>query len=239
MKKYLVLLLVSICAVSCFKSTYSESRSIVAHFEYGPNVDFADDSTYFSPEGSGFIWDYLMFAYGVDTQTSEFDGGFKLSRQKGMLGKDTDGMDLTWRSHTNVAGNTYLVYSSGNSMPDADVAFIGKAYGTCSAQMCYVANTAKVAKEIQNTFERGDKLTLIAKGFLNNQETGTAEIALADFTQNDKDGQPKDSIVSTWTKFDLAKLGSYDKIKFSFESTKYVTRAFCMDEFRSNVSIEY
>lgn len=239
MKKYLILLLVSICAVSCFKSSYSESRSLVANFEYGQSTKFAEDSTYFDPKGVAFGWDYLIFFYGVNTETSAFGGGFKLSRQKGMLGKDTEGLDLTWRSHTNVAGNTYLVYSLGDAMPDSDVEFIAKSIGTCSAQMCYVANTAKVAKEIENTFERGDKMVLKAKGFLNNLETGSAEIALADFTQNDKLGQPKDSIVSIWTPFDLSALGSFDKIKFSVESTKNVTYAFCMDEFRANVSIQY
>lgn len=239
MRKCLILLLVSVVVVSCFKSTYSESRNVCANFEYGQNSSFASDSTYFSAEGVGFGWDYLIFCYGVNPETKNFGGGFKLSRQNGLLDKEVEGLDLTWRSYTDVVGNTYLVYLEGDSMQDSDVEFLSKTYGTCTAQSCFVANTAAVAKEIKAKFQRGDKLTLVAKGFLKELETGRVEMNLADFTQNDKDGHPKDSIVSRWTMFDLAPLGEFDKIKFSVESTKSVTCSFCLDELRANVSIEY
>lgn len=239
MKKYLILLLVSIFAVSCFKSSYSESSMIEANFEFGPNA-MGKDSTYFSPDGAGVVWSHLAFCYAVDSQTSKFSGGFMVSRYMGMLGKDTEGMDLTWRVHAPKMNNTYLVYQRGDIMPKTDVQFLSSTYGTCALKLCFVANTAKVAKEVESLFERGDKLTLKAKGFLADQETGSAEIDLADFTMVDKAGQPKDSIVSTWTKFDLTPLGSVDKVKFELESTKpAVTRAFCMDSFVANVSIEY
>jgi hypothetical protein len=105
--------------------------------------------------------------------------------------------------------------------------------------MCQVTNTVKVAQEIASTFQRGDKLTLVATGYKGGQVTGTAEINLADYTQNDKSGQPKDSIVSTWTSFNLASLQQVDKVSFALVSTKSVQQYFCLDNVVADIYFEY
>jgi hypothetical protein len=106
-------------------------------------------------------------------------------------------------------------------------------------KLCQVTNTTKVAEEIAATFQRGDKLTLVATGYKGGQMTGKAEINLADYTQNDKSGQPKDSIVSKWTNFDLGALASIDKINFALVSTKSVSQYFCLDNVIADIAIEY
>ena len=93
---------------------------------------------------------------------------------------------------------------------------------------------------MKEKFERGDKLTLKATGYLDKKETGSAEIALADYTQNDKSGVPKDSIVSVWTTFDLTKLGTVDEVKFEMQSgDKEISKYFCLDDFLATISLEY
>ena len=106
-------------------------------------------------------------------------------------------------------------------------------------KLCQVTNTGKVAEEIASKFQRGDKLTLVATGYKDGQMTGKAEFELADYTQNDKSGQPKDSIVSKWTNFDLSALQVVDKINFALVSTKSIPMYFCLDNVVADIAIEY
>ena len=63
---------------------------------------------------------------------------------------------------------------------------------------------------------------------------------LADYTQNDKSGQPQDSIVSAWTTFDLSKLQVVDKIKFELEnlSGKSIPMYFCIDNVVADIALD-
>ena len=80
----------------------------------------------------------------------------------------------------------------------------------------------------------GDRLTLKATGYLNGIKTGEESIALAEFTAK------KDSIVSTWTKFDLSGLASVDFVDFEVVSTREEVPAyFCMDDFVASVTVSY
>lgn len=238
---------------SCFNSTYSESYTLIASFEYGKQVELRPDSTYFATTGYAIGYNYLAFCHNVDPQTKAFKGGFRLSALEGLIkpekteeveGEQTaaekTALDMTWRAHSVPGANMYMVYYMSQDRPEYDVEFLIPTSGTCIMKSCYVTNTAKVAADIASTFERGDKLVLKATGYKNGKETGTAEMALADYTQNDKSGQPKDSIVSAWTMFDLSKLQLVDKVKFELEnmSTKNVQKYFCIDNVVADITLD-
>ena len=85
-----------------------------------------------------------------------------------------------------------------------------------------------------NTFEKGDYLKLIAKGYLDGELTAEAEIKLAEYSAD------KDSIVTSWTTFTLDKLGSVDKVDFELQSSKEgIPSSFCMDNFTAQVHLKY
>jgi len=98
-----------------------------------------------------------------------------------------------------------------------------------------VNNTVAVAKAVNEKFEPGNKLVLKAKGYLDGTETATAEIMLAERTTS------KDSIVSTWTEFDLSKLGSIDKVDFEIliPEGMDIPAMVCIDNVVANVSLTY
>ncbi|MDO9633890.1 MAG: DUF4465 domain-containing protein [Paludibacter sp.] len=62
-------------------------------------------------------------------------------------------------------------------------------------------------------FQDGDWFKVIIKGFLGANETGQVDFYLADY----RDG--KSEVVREWTKVSLTKLGTVDKITFSFDSS--------------------
>ena len=256
MKKIIVYIIALISLTSCLDGTgYSTTYQVIASFEYeASDVTYRADSTYFSSaDALGLGWNYLCFCHEVD-QNGDFLGGFRLSQLEGQI-KNADGedaaadqteqaeqLDMTWRVHNVPYQNSYMVFWQGMSMPDSHVMFFlpSNVSGSCSVKACYVCNTAKVAAEVKEKFERGDKLVLKATGYLEKQETGSAEIALADYTQNDKNGVPKDSIVSVWTTFDLSKLGTVDEVRFEMNSgTKDISKYFCLDDFLASISMEY
>lgn len=245
---------------SCFKSNYSESYTLVANFEYGKALELRKDSTYFAQDGFGIGFNYLAFCHNIDPTTREYKGGFRLSALEGQIRpvkqenesnesevteSETVELDMVWRAHSVPGANTYLVYYLTKDRPEHDIEFLLPTNGTCIMKACQVTNTAKVAEEIAGKFGRGDKLTLKAVGYKDGNETGKAEIALADFTQNDKAGQPKDSIVSKWTTFDLSALQSVDKVIFELEVSslteemKDVQKYFCLDNVVADIALEY
>ena len=230
------------CALnSCFNYVNTESYTLVANFEYGSDLTVRPDSTYYAEKGIGIGYNYLAFCHNIDPSTYDFLGGFRISILKGLYGTQTGDktLDMTWRAHCLPATNTYMVYQITDRRPEADIQFLMSTVGTCSMRSCQVTNTAKVAEEIAAKFQRGDKLTLIATGYKDNQMTGKAEIELADYTQNDKAGQPKDSIVSSWTNFDLSTLKQVDKINFALVSNVSVPLYFCLDNVVADISLEY
>lgn len=242
---------------SCLDSNYSQSYSLIANFEYGNSVKFWADSTYYAKNAYALGYDCLAFCHTVDQATQEFQGGFRLSALKGQVRpekvEDADSdqtpesqvagellpLGNTWRVHAAPSVNSYMVYQMSSSAPEYGIEFLLPTNGSCMIKSCHVANTAAVAEEITLKFERGDRLILKATGYKDGKETKTAEINLADYTQNDKTGQPKDSIVSRWTAFDLSSLQLVDKVKFEMESTKNVQQYFCMDNIAADITLEY
>lgn len=242
---------------SCLDSNYSQSYSLIANFEYGNSVKFRADSTYYAEGAYAIGYNYLAFCHTLDQTTQEFQGGFRLSALKGQIRpekvEDADSdqtpesqvagerlpLGNTWRVHAAPAVNTYMVCYMSSYKPEHDVEFLLPTNGTCLIKSCQVANTAAVAEEIAEKFVRGDRLILKATGYKDGKETKTVEINLADYTQNDKAGQPKDSIVSRWTTLDLSSLQLVDKVKFEMESTKNVQQYFCMDNMEADITLEY
>lgn len=244
---------------SCLDSNYSQSYSLIANFEYGNTVKFRADSTYYAEGAYAIGYNYFAFCHTLDQTTQEFQGGFRLSALEGQIrpakvedesseqttpseslsGEEVVLLGNTWRVHAAPAVNTYVVYHMNAYRPEYDIAFLVPTNGTCLIKSCQVANTAAVAEEIAEKFERGDRLVLKATGYKDGKETKTVEINLADYTQNDKTGQPKDSIVSRWTTLDLSSLQLVDKVKFEMESTKNVQQYFCMDNMEADITLEY
>lgn len=244
---------------SCLDSNYSQSYSLIANFEYGNSVKFRADSTYYAEGAYAIGYNYFAFCHTLDQTTQEFQGGFRLSALEGQIrpakvedesseqttpseslsGEEVVLLGNTWRVHAAPAVNTYMVYHMNAYRPEYDIAFLVPTNGTCLIKSCQVANTAAVAEEIAEKFERGDRLVLKATGYKDGKETKTVEINLADYTQNDKAGQPKDSIVSRWTTLDLSSLQLVDKVKFEMESTKNVQQYFCMDNMEADITLEY
>lgn len=234
---------------------YSKTSPVVATFEYS-GVDyeqiFGKDSLYFDDEaGVGIGWDCLAFLHKVDTVKNEFKGGMLLSYLKG---RTLDPLDTLMMSRSDslvfaddrfranaVTGHaeskTYMVFCDEPDpadMPEHDVEFLAVEFGSCQMSHCYVNNTGYVAYKVAQAFEPGDRLTLKATGYLDGQVTGEASMSLADFSAQ------KDSIVSTWTAFDLTKLGKVEYVDFKVESTKEdVPGYFCMDSFVTSVTISY
>ena len=251
---------------SCLDSNYSQNYSLIANFEYGNSVKFRADSTYYAEGAYAIGYNYLAFCHTLDQTTQEFQGGFRLSALEGQIrpakvedesseqttpseslsGEEVVLLGNTWRVHAAPAVNTYMVYHMNAYRPEYDIAFLVPTNGSCLIKSCQVANTAAVAEEIAEKFERGDRLVLKATGYKDGKETKTVEINLADYTQNDKTGQPKDSIVSTWTTFDLSSLQLVDKVKFDMvcerntdEPSINLQKYFCLDNLEADITLEY
>lgn len=252
MRKILFYIIALTSVVSCLNGTsYSSSYQVLATFDYG-DAKFRSDSTFYvSAENIGIGWNYLAFCHKVDA-SGDFLGGFRLSCLEGQIKENADGtapqaegealpLDMTWRVNTVPEANNYMVFWDSGDMPESHILFMNPTNGKCTMALCYVCNTAKVAEEVKSKFERGDKLILKATGFLAKSETGSAEIALADYTQNDKNGTPKDSIMSRWTQFDLEKLGMVDEVRFEIidENNKILSKYFCLDNLSASISLEY
>lgn len=89
--------------------------------------------------------------------------------------------------------------------------------------------------------QEGDYIRIVAKGYKGDskQETGKAEIYLVDFI----DGQ-EDSVMTSWTRLDLSKLGEVDCIDFDVEYSNPIAEAgfpvyFCLDNLVSSVYIKF
>ena len=251
MKKILFAIFAGLTLVSCLPDAeYSQTFPVYASFEYS-KVDYdADTLFYKSNFGYGLGWDYIGFLHKVDTVDWSFDGGMLLSAKKGTLYNPADTVAMAKsdslvfaqdRFRVNsvrdaINNNAYLVYygnPDSSMMPAHDIEFLADEYGTCQVYQCYVNNTSYVAYKVAQHFETGDRLTLKATGYLRGAKTGEASITLADFSTQ------KDSIVSTWTQFDISKLGVIDFIDFNVESTKKEVPAyFCMDYFTASITIE-
>lgn len=243
MKRLLFFISSLIMATSCLTDgvgTYQTYTS-VSTFEYS-EISFYPDSTCFNtttPEGFGF--DVMNYYHVLDPGKIRVDGGFLLSRQQMPLSMKTEGLDNANRCYiANLKtqfSNIYAVFIQNedpNLMPKHDVHFPYRESGTCVAQMCYVTNTVEVVDSIKANFKLGDRLSLKAVGYLDGMKTGEADIFLADYSA------AKDSIVSTWTAFDLQKLGAIEYVEFELNSTNPdVPTNFCMDNFTAKIELNY
>ena len=239
MRRFLIFLSVVFMTVSCLDTgTVSQKYQLVTLFDNA--YKFGADSTYQYSQGVGFNYDLLGFFHEIDSVSKNFDGGFLVSCLDTPKSGSTEGLRNTYRAYLAKEavfnGNAYAVYYSNPDqtlMPEHDIKFLAAEDGTCTMQGCFVANTVEVADWVKANFKKDDKLTLKVTGYLAGTKTGSAEIALADYTM-------KDSIVSKWTPLDLAKLGSVDFIDLDLISTnKDVPGYVCLDSVIATIDISY
>ena len=265
MKRIIYFISILLLTASCFgdEPTYQRSFSLVADFEYSFDYEetFGPDSLWFdSVTGAGVGYMDLAFFHKLNDEKTDVLGGFMVSYQempkkvedKKEDGGDTeDGSDLEEPEVVEVDKtcrayllkplsnrNTYLVFRDSDHMPEHDVEFINAPYGTCIMESCYITNTLEVAEAVAATFEKGDKLVVRATGYKDGMKTGTAEAALAEFSSQ------KDSIVSSWTRFNLSTLGAVNFVEFEMEvqsekGAGKVPTNFCLDNMNASINISY
>ena len=242
MKRFFLIALAALTLTSCLDSGsgMGQKYSLVASFQY-PNVSFRSDSTFFNAKDTiGFSFDVLNFYHTLSYDLSRLEGGFLLSGAEMPKSGDVSRLMKTYRANVPAkvsAGNIYTVYyqnPDSSKMPAHDVSFPYTENGTCTMGGCYLTNTVEVAEYVKANFTLGDRLTVKATGYLNGQKTGETEMALADFSAQ------KDSIVYTWTPFELTKLGAVEYVDFEILSTKPdVPAYFCMDNMVVEINLEY
>ena len=245
-KKLLLFFVVAIMAVSCLgEGGYTESRSVLATFEFSGDYNeiFGSDSLYVDKDYRiGIGWDYLVFYQKVNEATHEFEGGLMLSHLAYPKSGIVEGLaNNKYRANAkkSTLPNTYLVFEETGSMPVNDVAFnfsqSANSIGTCIMTSCSVNNTVAVAEAVEKNFVAGDRMLLKATGYLEGKKTDSAEIMLAERLTE------KDSIVYTWTTFDLSKLGSVDKIDFELiiPQGRNIPATVCIDNVLASISAQY
>lgn len=260
MKRFIFAIAVVFSAVSCFEDGGTViSDTLFTTFDYSYVSDsYAKDSVYV--EGP-FGWsNLLIFSNKVvkeNEKFKEFKGGFALSCLSGDVpvpekddadAKSGEGVDVTddgsgaeepavinpFRVYAPMGTkNNYAVFFQTDDMPEHDFVFNATDYGTCTVSACYVNNTVEVVEYVKNNFESGNRITLRAVGSLGGVQTGSAEIYLADYSDQ------KDSVVTNWTMFDLAKLGSVDAVDFEIISSKDAPKVFCLDVMVASVTLTY
>ena len=245
-KKLLLFFVVAATAVSCLgEGGYTESRSILATFEF--NMDYNEicgsDSLYVDTQYRvGVGWDYLIFFQNVNEATGNFEGGLILSHLNYPASGVVEGLaNNKYRANdrNQKKDNTYLVLEQTDNMPENDMGFnfvkSASASGTCIMTSGMVNNTVAAAQAIEEKFVVGDRMTLRATGYLDGVKTDSAEIMLAEKLSN------RDSIVYTWTVFDLSKLGSVDKVDFELDipAGKDIPATVCIDNMLTSVTVQY
>ncbi len=238
-KKLLFVFAVAVCTVSCLgggDKTYTNTYTLGGSFEYGTGVFSSDSLAFENQNGVGLAWQDLGFYHKLNEGKSEFLGGFVLSCLKGK------GDDGTNRFRVNSGSGmkdsfSYLVYyvnPDASLMPERDIEFMASEYGTCSMIGCYVNNTKEVVNAVKENFVDGDRLSIKMTGYNGEKVTGTSEFVLAEYTEQ------KDSVVTTWSPFQLEKLGAVEYINIEIVTNRTdIPKAFCMDDIYANVSVAY
>ena len=245
-KKLLLFFVAAVMAVSCLgDGAYSESRTVVATFEFTSDYNeiFGSDSLYVDTDYRiGIGWDYLVFYQKVNESTKDFEGGMMLSHLAYPKSGIVEGLaNNKYRANakTSTKANTYLVFEETGSMPATDIAFnfsqSANSIGSCIMTSCVVNNTVATAEAIDKNFVNGDRMLLRATGYLDGKKTDSAEVTLAERLSD------RDSIVYTWTTFDLSKLGSIDKIDFELliPQGRNIPATVCIDNVIASISTQY
>ena len=245
-KKLLLFFVAAVMAVSCLgDGSYSESRTIVATFEFASDYNeiFGSDSLYVDTDYRiGIGWDYLVFYQKVNESTKDFEGGMMLSHLAYPTSGIVEGLaNNKYRANAKTAknANTYLVFEETGSMPASDIGFnftqSANSIGSCIMTSCVVNNTVATAEAIDKNFVNGDRMLLRATGYLDGKKTDSAEVTLAERLSD------RDSIVYTWTTFDLSKLGSIDKIDFELliPQGRNIPATVCIDNVIASISTQY
>lgn len=248
MKRILLFFAMAFSLVSCLNSNFSSVYNVTYTFEYTTNSvyekEFSQDSiAVIADDGIGFSWLETSLTFGQKASSKQFLGGFVMSylqgEEKGALAKDENSNDRfrVYAPSGCDKSRTYTVFYDNkidSMMPSEDIAFTYKSIGTCVMSDCYVNNTTLVARKIKEHFQEGDKLVLKATGYLKNSPTGSSSIVLAEKTA------AKDSIMYTWSRFDLVPLGSVDRIDFTIESTnENVPTYACIDNVKASFELVY
>ena len=245
MKKYILLgIILPLLAVSCFDDDgYNNEMNIYLSSYFTISEDyyssyFDADSIYFSSyfTSDSYGWIYLFSC--VDDEDGDFLGGVGIT-----VGADTtnyeslDDITYPYRVYGLPANNdgTYGFWhysGSASTMPSyAARGYLASEDSSCYPQGVYVNNTNKVVNQIRNglgldsAFGEDDWLKLTAIGYDSNlSSTGTASIMLADFETY------RDSVVTSWTYFDLTDLGAATYLDFELTSSvDDITKDFCME----------
>lgn len=246
-RKLLLFAIVAVFAVSCLdKSSYSTTGTLLAHMEsqgqYNYATLFGADSLYFDNNEAkvGIRWDCVYFYHSI-SEEGDFQGGFLMS----YLHKPKAGADELPNNkyRVNCAApektiNTYLVFEQNpdqTKMPTQDFSFGYASLGTCTMTSCLVNNTVAFAQAADELLEMGEKVVLRAIGLKEKEETGRAEITLAERSEK------VDSVMYNWTKFDLANLKAVDMINFELviPEGKDIPATFCMDDLMAQIAISY
>ncbi len=161
---------------------------------------------------------------GVDfpNQFTDFGGGF------------TSWSGFAFSDHTDVTtpgfGNQYSAFAGGGHAgssqyavsfgDDARILFNttvdGSNAGAWFTNTTYAAIAMRDGDSFARQFEAGDFFTLRMQGFLNDTPGGMIDYTLADFTAADPS---EHFIVDDWEWVGFGGLGSFDEIRFSYEST--------------------
>lgn len=269
MKRILYFISIVLLTSSCFfgdEPTIEKSYTLVANFEYSFDYskEFGADSTWFdTATGAGIGYGDLAFYHKLNEEKTDVLGGFMVSYQEMPKAPATDEDDnikpetpeegpdpeepevvevnKTYRAYLlnpSKNRNTYLVFRDSDKMPDHDVEFLYADYGTCVMESCYVTNTLEVAEAVAQNFKKGDKLVVRATGYKDGVKTGSSEVSLAEFSSQ------KDSIVSSWTLFNLANLGAVTFVEFEMDiqsenADGKIPALFCMDNMKASINISY
>ncbi len=238
LRKIIIAVTAALCAVSCLDkgTAFTNAYTMDASFEYR-NMFGLYDSLYVDKNtGQGIGFQDMAFYHKLNGDGREFLGGFIASRLRGGGSSDENRFRVNSGAGYNNS-STYLVFYSNpnpSDMPKNDVAFLSGQYGTCRMIGCYVNNTKEVYEAVKKNFVDGDRLAIRMTGYLGGEKTGEQEFVLAEYTAE------KDSVVTSWSPYNLDKLGTIDVIDIEVISTRSdIPAAFCMDDMFARIEISY
>ncbi len=237
-KRLAFVLAAAVCAASCLDNggSYTNSYVLDTTFEYDSSVFQRDSLAFDTQVGLGLGWQEMAFYHRLSEDKKEFLGGFILSRLKGS--GDSELNRFRVNSGTGYRGSaSYLVYYENPDpakMPKREIEFIASNVGTCTMAGCFVNNTKETVDFVNTRFVDGDRLSVKMTGYLYGKETGSSEFVLAEFTEQ------KDSVVTSWSPFELDKLGDVDSIDVRILTNRNdVPKAFCLEDVMAKILVSY